>query len=76
MTELASLLSASRLVELTQPLGPGTSLWPGSRPFVATTIDDYETTGCYDRELVAAPLRFVDGSGTPARVFAIVPPDA
>ena len=26
--------------------------------------------------LVAAPLRLVDGSGTPARVFAILPPDA
>jgi kynurenine formamidase len=51
MTDLASLLGATRLVDLTQPLGPDTALWPGSRPFRATTVADYETDGCYAREL-------------------------
>lgn len=51
MTELATLLAGSRLVDLTQPLGPGTALWPGSRPFAATTVSDYATDGSYSREL-------------------------
>ncbi len=51
MTDLATLLAGSRLVDLTQPLGPGTALWPGSRPFAATTIADYDADGCYAREL-------------------------
>jgi len=51
MTDLATLLAGARLVDLTQPLGPGTSLWPGSRPFAATTVSDYDTHGSYSREL-------------------------
>ncbi len=51
MTDLATLLAGARLVDLTQPLGPGTSLWPGSRPFAATTVADYDADGCYAREL-------------------------
>lgn len=51
MTDLAALLAPSRLVDLTQPLGPGTALWPGSRPFAATTVADYDTHGSYAREL-------------------------
>jgi kynurenine formamidase len=49
VTDLAALLPAARLVDLTQPLGPETTLWPGSRPFVATTTDEYDASGCYAR---------------------------
>ena len=146
MTDLATVLAADRLVDLTQPLGPTTTLWPGSTPFQATTLAEYDTGPGYLRELqvpehagthldapahfsprgtrvdaiplstlvrpavkldvrgwvngdasarvdasmilelervpargawlVAAPLKLVDGSGTPARVFAILPTDA
>lgn len=51
MTDLETLLAPDRLVDLTQPLGPGTALWPGSRPFAATTVADYDTHGGYAREL-------------------------
>lgn len=51
MTDLDRLLEAARLVDLTQPLGPETALWPGSTPFAATAIADYEKDGCYAREL-------------------------
>jgi len=51
VTDLASILSRARLVDLTQPLGPGTTLWPGSRPFAATTVATYEADGAYAREL-------------------------
>lgn len=51
MTDLETLLAPDRLVDLTQPLGPGTALWPGSRPFAATVVADYDTDGGYAREL-------------------------
>ncbi len=51
MLDLATLLDPDRLVDLTQPLGPGTTLWPGSRPFAATTVSDYDDGGGYAREL-------------------------
>ena len=51
MTDLDALLGAGRLVDLTQPLGPETSLWPGSTPFAATVVADYDTDGGYAREL-------------------------
>ena len=51
MTDLATLLAGANLVDLTQPLGPRTTLWPGSRPFAATTVAEYATEGCYSREL-------------------------
>jgi kynurenine formamidase len=51
VTDLATLLAPDRLVDLTQPLGTGTALWPGSRPFAATTVAEYDTDGCYAREL-------------------------
>ena len=51
MTDLATMLSADRLVDLTQPLGPATTLWPGSTPFVATTVAEYDTGPGYLREL-------------------------
>lgn len=51
MPALATLLAGARLVDLTQPLGPATALWPGSRPFAAVTVSDYDTGGSYAREL-------------------------
>jgi kynurenine formamidase len=51
VTDLDSLLGASRLVDLTQPLGPETTLWPGSTPFAAAVVAGYEADGCYAREL-------------------------
>jgi kynurenine formamidase len=52
VTSLEALLAPDRLVDLTQPLGPDTVLWPGSTPFAATVVADYETDGGYARELV------------------------
>jgi kynurenine formamidase len=51
VADLASLLAPERLVDLTQPLGPDTVLWPGSRPFAALTVAHHDTDGWYDREL-------------------------
>ncbi len=77
MTDLATLLAPGRLVDLTQPLGPATSLWPGSRPFAATTVIDYDRDGGYARVIdvpehsgthLDAPAHFVRGA---ARVDAI-----
>ena len=48
---LAAALSGSRIVDLSQVLGPHTALWPGSSPFAATTVANYEPDGCYAREL-------------------------
>ena len=43
MDDLAAMLSADRLVDLTQPLGPATTQWPVSTPFIARTLAGYET---------------------------------
>ncbi len=51
MTDLATALTPDRLVDLTQPLGPRTVLWPGSTPFTATVVADFDTHGGYAREL-------------------------
>lgn len=51
MSALDELLAANRLIDLTQPLGPGTVLWPGSRPFTADTTVDHDTHGAYARDL-------------------------
>lgn len=77
MTDLDRALGAARLVDLTQPLGPATTLWPGSAPFAAAVVADYETDGCYARELAVpehagthldAPAHFAPGG---ARVHEI-----
>lgn len=47
------------VVDLTQPLGPDTVLWPGSTPFEATTRSDRRTSGSYARD-----LRLPEHSGT------------
>ena len=70
MTSLDALLAPDRLVDLTQPLGPDTVLWPGSTPFAAIVVADYETDGGYVRELMVpehagthldAPAHFAQG---------------
>lgn len=74
MAALDELLAPDRLIDLTQPLGPGTVLWPGSRPFTTETIVDHDTHGAYARDLrlpehagthVDAPVHFArDGATT------------
>ena len=76
MTSLDQVLAAGRLVDLTQPLGPATVLWPGSARFVARSDCDYDTHESYSRELelpehagthVDAPAHFArDGATTDA----------
>lgn len=51
MAGLEELLAPERLVDLTQPLGPATVLWPGSRPFEARVEVDHDTHGAYARDL-------------------------
>jgi kynurenine formamidase len=69
--ELGTALGGARIVDLTQPLGPETALWPGSTPFAATTVADYEADACFARDLAIpehagthldAPAHFVPGS--------------
>jgi len=68
---LDELLAPDRLIDLTQPLGPATVLWPGSHPFTAETTVDHATHGAYARDLalpehagthIDAPIHF-DRSG-------------
>jgi kynurenine formamidase len=71
---LDEVLAPERLIDLSQPLGPATVLWPGSRPFTADTTIDHDTHGSYARDLslpehagthVDAPLHFArDGVPT------------
>jgi len=77
VTDLDALLGAAHLVDLTQPLGPDTTLWPGSAPFAAAVVADYDSDGCYARELAVpehagthldAPAHFARGG---ARIDAI-----
>jgi kynurenine formamidase len=49
--DLELVFAAARLIDLTQPLGPATVLWPGSRGFAAVTTVDHDTHGCYARDL-------------------------
>jgi kynurenine formamidase len=44
----------SPLVDLTQPLGPGTALWPGSTPFATKTTGEIERDGHYARDITLA----------------------
>jgi kynurenine formamidase len=39
------------VVDLTQPLGPQTVLWPGSKPFHAALDANYESSGMYFRSI-------------------------
>ncbi|MGH2978899.1 MAG: cyclase family protein [Solirubrobacterales bacterium] len=49
----------SHVIDLTQPLGPDTVLWPGSTPFAAEVRADPRTSGSYARD-----LRLPEHSGT------------
>lgn len=60
----------ARVIDLTQPLGPGTALWPGSGPFAARTTGAIERDGHYAREIslpehsgthLDAPAHFATG---------------
>ena len=74
MSALDELLSSDHLIDLTQPLGPATVLWPGSQPFTAETTVDHDTHGAYARDLTLpehagthldAPVHFArDGATT------------
>ncbi len=73
MSDLDALLAADRLVDLTQPLGPETVLWPGSTPFAAVVECDYDTHDSYSRDLqlpehagthIDAPAHFARGGAT------------
>ncbi len=77
MTALDELLAPDRLVDLTQPLGESTILWPGSRPFEAETTVDHATHGAYARDLalpehagthVDAPAHFDRDGATADRI--------
>jgi kynurenine formamidase len=66
-------LRPEKLVDLTQPLGPATILWPGSRPFAADIEVDHDTHGVYARDLslpehsgthLDAPAHFVRDGAT------------
>jgi len=48
-----------RVVDLTQPLGPSTVMWPGSEPPSFTVVDSYADAGCFARI-----VRFHEHSGT------------
>ncbi len=39
------------VLDLTQPLGPATALWPGSQPFSAVVEEDYGDYGFWARQL-------------------------
>ena len=59
-----------RVVDLTQPLGPRTVLWPGSTPYAARTVSRLERDGSYARVIetpehagthLDAPSHFAQG---------------
>jgi kynurenine formamidase len=73
MSALDQLLAPERLVDLTQPLGDDTVLWPGSRPFAADAESEHATDGVYFRALsipehagthLDAPVHFSPGGLT------------
>jgi kynurenine formamidase len=77
LSGLDDVLTTARLVDLTQPLGPATILWPGSRPFEAETTVDHDTHGAYARDLalpehagthVDAPAHFARNGITVDRI--------
>jgi len=43
----------SRVVDLTQPLGPHTVLWPESHPFDAETVMRHEDGGAFGRNIIS-----------------------
>lgn len=74
---LDAVLAPDRLVDLTQPLGPDTALWPGSQAFAATTTIDHDTHEAYARDLalpehagthIDAPAHFAREGATADRL--------
>lgn len=74
---LSDALAPDRLVDLTQPLGPATLLWPGSTPFEAEVVARHEVDGGYYRSLTLsehsgthmdAPVHFSPGGRTAAEL--------
>lgn len=68
---------AGRIVDLTQPLGPGTPMWPGSRPPRAVDEASIGADGFLSRRLTLsehtgthldAPAHFVAGGAGPAEI--------
>lgn len=68
-----------RVIDLTQPLGPATAMWPGSSPPSFRTVDDYRDAGCFDRLVsihehtgthLDAPAHFVEGAETVDQISA------
>ena len=66
-------LRPEKLIDLTQPLGPATILWPGSQPFAADVEGEVDTDGFYARHLslpehsgthLDAPAHFVSDGAT------------
>jgi len=62
-----------RVIDLTQPLGPATVMWPGSSPPSFRTVDDYREAGCFSRQVslhehtgthLDAPAHFIEGAQT------------
>jgi kynurenine formamidase len=62
-----------RAIDLTQPYGPSTIVWPGSQPPQFTTVENHAEHGCYARSVhlyehtgthLDAPAHFVDGAET------------
>jgi len=77
VTELDDLLAPERLLDLTQPLGPDTVLWPGSTPFSTVIEADHDTDGAYARALTLpehagthldAPVHFSRDGATTAEL--------
>lgn len=67
------------VIDLTQPLGPGTALWPGSRPVAVTTRATVAADGHYLRDLdlpehsgthLDAPSHFIAGGAHVADIAA------
>jgi kynurenine formamidase len=70
---VTAALAPEKLLDLTQPLGPATILWPGARPFLAEVEIDHDTHGAYARDLslpehagthLDAPAHFAKGGAT------------
>jgi kynurenine formamidase len=68
-----------RVIDLTQPYGPSTIVWPGSHPPEFTTMENHAEHGCFARAVhlyehtgthLDAPAHFVDGAETVDQISA------
>jgi kynurenine formamidase len=68
---------SGRVVDLTQPLGPGAVLWPGSEPIAVQTVSSIEADGAFARRIdtpehagthLDAPAHFVADGMTTDRI--------